>query len=73
MHSELFINQTPEIYFRVAMTTLPVIQEGIEQREEQQGQLGQQGHPVVKVILFPGNEACVVPPLRRVQSVVKVL
>ena len=27
----------------------PLVQEGVEEREEQQGQLGQQRHPVVEV------------------------
>lgn len=37
---------------------LPLIQEGIEEREEQQRQLGQQCHPVVEVVRVCG--ACVV-------------
>lgn len=36
-----------------------MVQEGVEQGEQQQGQLGQQGHPVVEVVLFADHRGAV--------------
>lgn len=36
----------------------PLVQEGVEQRERQQGQLGEQGHPAVVVVVLGGAVGC---------------
>lgn len=36
----------------------PLVQEGVEQRERQQGQLGEQGHPAVIVVVLGGAVVC---------------
>lgn len=36
----------------------PLVQEGVEQREHQQGQLGEQGHPAVIVVVLGGAVGC---------------
>ena len=50
-----------------------MVQEGVEQGEQQQGQLGQQGHPVVEVVLFADHHRGAVAPFCRVEAILEIL
>lgn len=49
-----------------------MVKDGVEQREEQQGQLGQQSHPVVEVVLL-GDHLGSVAPFCGIQAALEIL
>lgn len=49
-----------------------MVEDGVEQGEEQQGQLGQQSHPVVEVVLL-GDHLGTIAPFCRIQAALEIL